>query len=389
VTLPDVQYVLRPGVVELRWGDPAPDLLPAAELAEAAAHALARDGAAALNYGAEQGPGRLLASLTAWLAHAEGKAPPIEQLFITGGVSQALDLLCTLYTQPGDVVLAEAPTYHLALRVFRDHGLEILPVATDADGLLPDALTGVLTHLEGHGRRARFLYSVPTFGNPTGATLAAGRRPAVMALAQAAGLRVLEDDVYRHLWYDTPPPPPLTAFDEADAVIRLGSFSKLLAPGLRLGWMIAAPEVVQRCMGSGLLDSGGGNSHFAAHLAAAFIELGSFDRHVAALRAAYRARRDILATALAAALPQGCDWRLPQGGFFIWLCLPDGCDSAALLPIAESGGVSYAPGIRFDPQNGKRFARLAFSLVEPEALRAGAERLGAVLYAETLRTGRP
>jgi DNA-binding transcriptional MocR family regulator len=161
----------------------------------------------------------------------------------------------------------------------------------------------------------------------------------------------------------------------------VGSFSKLLAPGLRLGWMIAAPDVVQRCSGSGLLDSGGGNSHFAAHIAATLIESGMFDAHVAGLRAAYRQRRDVLAAALTASLPLECAWRTPGGGFFIWLRLPDGCDAAALLPEAETAGVSYAPGVRFDPQGGAQYLRLAFSLLEPDALRLGAQRLGAVLRA--------
>ena len=185
-------------------------------------------------------------------------------------------------------------------------------------------------------RQARFLYLVPNFGNPTGATLPLDRRQAIAALAHEADLTILEDDVYRHLWFDAPPPPPLSDL-APDHVIRLGSFSKLLAPGLRVGWLIAPPEIVRRCADSGLLDSGGGISHFAAHVVAAFMELGLFDAHVERLRAAYRARRDLFCAALARHLPDGCQWQAPGGGFFVWVRAAGGhgrCGAAA----ARRGG---------------------------------------------------
>jgi len=382
--LPDVQYVLRPDIMELRWGDPAPELLPADEVARAATHALARHGAVALNYGAEQGPGRLLEPLAAWLARAEGAAPPIERLFITAGVSQALDLICTLWAQPGEAVLVEAPTYHLALRVFRDHQLKVVPVATDEAGLRLDALADALGQLRAEGRPARFLYVVPSFSNPTGVSLAAERRPAIVQMSRAAGATVLEDDVYRGLWYDAPPPAPLAAADQdGTTVIRLGSFSKLLAPGLKVGWLIAAPEIVGRLAGCGLLDSGGGLNHFAAHVVGGYLELGMLEPHIEELRASYRQRRDTLAAALSGWMPPGVEWRLPGGGFFIWLRLPEGRDSAALLPAAEAMGVSFAPGGRFFPAGGgEPFLRLAFSLMPLHDLEEGARRLGDALRLE-------
>ena len=298
--LPDAQHFMRPGIIEFTWGHPDLALFPAEELARAATLALSRDDRAELCYGAVQGPGSLIRQLCAWLGRREGRAIPQEQIFIAGGLSQGLDLLCTLTTRPGDAILVDSPTYHLALRVFRDHGLELIPVAGDADGLRPDTLVDALARLRREHRSARFLYLVPNFGNPTGATIPLARRQAIAALAQEAGLTILEDDVYRHLWFDAPPPPPLSDL-APDHVIRLGSFSKLLAPGLRVGWLIAPPAVVRRCAGSGLLDSGGGASHFAAHVVAAFMELGGFDAHVEMLRAAYRARRDILCDAAGAA----------------------------------------------------------------------------------------
>lgn len=266
--LPDVQLSLRPGIVEFGWGHPASDLLPVEGILRATRVALRRDGASALAYGAEQGPGCLIERVCARLERLEGAAPPAERVMVSGGTSQALDMLCTVLTRPGDVVLVESPVYHLALRILRDHGLELAPVPADAGGLRVDALEERLAELRREGRRPCFLYTVPTYNNPTGVTMTLERREALVALARREGLLVLEDDVYRELWYDAPPPPSLYDLDPSGPVVRLGSFSKVLAPGLRLGWMVAAPEIVHRCTRSGMLDSGGGVNHFTAHVVA-------------------------------------------------------------------------------------------------------------------------
>jgi len=379
-SLPDIQLMVRPGMIELKAGSPAYALLPAHDLRQAADLALERDGPLAMSYGAEQGPGRLIEQLCARLGRLETVAPPPDQMMITGGVSQALDMLCTLLTRPGDVVLVESPTYHLALRVLRDHALELVPVPADEGGLRVDAVEEALVELRGQGRRARMLYHVPTFNNPAGITMDLDRRRALVALAQREELLVLEDDVYHELWYDAPPPPSLYSLSPAGPVVRLGSFSKVLAPGLRLGWMSAAPEIIRRCTGGGMLDSGGGVNHFTAHVVSAFIELGFLDRQVETLRATYRQRRDLLLDGLARHLPDGCRWVRPGGGFFVWLRLPPGVDTAALLPVAESHGVSYVPGTRFyTAGGGERYCRLAFTFVSPEELEEGARRLGSAL----------
>ena len=391
--MPDLQLYERPGIVELKWGHPAFALLPVDEVRQAAQVAMERDGALALAYGAEQGPRRLIEQVCARLDRLEGAAPTPEQVMVTGGVSQALDLLCTLLTRPGDVVLVESPTYYLALRVLHDHGVELVPVPADEEGACPESAEGAcpesaeglrvealeeaLAALRREGRRARLLYLVPTFNNPTGRTLGIERRRALVALAEREGLTVLEDDVYRELWYDAPPAPPLYSLAPAGPVVRLGSFSKVLAPGLRLGWMLARPEIVRRCTGSGLLDSGGGVNHFTAHVVAALMELGLLERQVERLRAAYRERRDALLAGLAKYLPEGCRWVVPGGGFFVWLRLPAGVDSEALLPLAEAAGVSYVPGARFyTGGGGEEYCRLAFTLVSLEELEEGARRLG-------------
>jgi 2-aminoadipate transaminase len=379
-TLPDIQLHLRPGIVEFGWGHPALDLLPVDGVVEATEVALRRGGARALSYGAEQGPGCLIEQLRARLERLEGVTPPSEQVMITGGVSQALDMLCTLLTRPGEMVLVESPVYHLALRIFRDHALELVPVSSDDEGLQVDALEQVLAKLRRQGRQPRFLYVVPTFNNPSGVTMTAERRQLLMTLARRERLLVLEDDVYHELWYDSSPPPSLHSTALAREVVRLGSFSKVLAPGLRLGWMLAPPEIVRKCTFSGQLDSGGGLNHFTAHVVAAFVELGLLDRQVETLRESYRRRRDALLDGLENHLPEGCDWERPGGGFFVWLRLPPGMDSDAFLPVAELAGVSYVPGVRFCAGGGgQRYCRLSFTLLPPEELGEGTRRLGVAL----------
>lgn len=382
-TLPDVQFVPRPGIIDFGWGHPAADLLPVADLRRAAVEALERDGAAALAYGAPRGPGRLVEPLATRLGRVEGDpggAPAPEHVLITGGVSQGLDLLCTLLTRPGDVALVESPVYHLAQRILRDHDLRLIPVASDQDGLRLDALDDALARARQGGAAARLLYTAPTFTNPTGRNLSVERRAGVARLAAESDLLVVEDDVYRELWYDAPPPPPIAGYGAPATVVRLGSFAKILAPGLRVGWMVADPALVRRAVRGGLLDSGGGVNHLTAHIVAAYMRLGLLDPHVAALRAAYRARRDILVKGLRTSLPPGCSFEAPGGGYFIWVRLPEGLDAAELLPRAEEAGVSYLPGALFHAGGGGReYLRLSFSMLSPAELLQGAERLGNVL----------
>ena len=380
ISLPNVQYVLRPGVVEFRSGHPDLALLPSAGLLHATRIVLEREARQALSYGDEQGPACLIKQLCQWIGRMEGAEPPFEQVMITGGSSQAMDMLCMLLMQSGDLALVQSPTYHLALRVLRDHQLELLPIPSDEDGLRVDALEEMLNSLQSQGRQARLLYMVSTFNNPSGVTLKVERRKRIAKLAQSFGLIVVEDDVYHELWYDSPSPPSLYSLAPAGPVIRLGSFSKILAPGLRLGWLLASPEIVQRFMKSGVLDSGGGLGHFTAHVVAAFIEFGLLDEQVETLRTKYRQRRDLLIKALERHLPE-CHWLKPRGGFFVWLRLPKRVDSSAFLPIAEAAGVSYVPGVYFHVDGGgERHCRLNFTMISLDELEEGARRLSAVLH---------
>lgn len=385
---PIVQLVRRPGIVELGWGHPDGALLPVAAMRRAAIDALDRAGADALAYGADRGAGGLLAWLRERIERTEGCPLDPGAIMITGGASQALDQICALYTRPGDIVLVEAPTYHLAVRILRDHLLRLIPVPFDQFGLRIEALAGTIRDLRRAGRRPRLLYTIPTFHNPTGVCLSAGRRAALVELAAAEDLLIVEDDVYRELAYDGPAPPSLWSIAPPGTVARLGSFAKSLAPGLRLGWLTADPAFVRGIVGSGLLDSGGGINHFTAMVVAEFCAAGGFDTQVAALRAAYRTRRDVLVRALGEHLPPGCAIRPPAGGFFVWMRLPEGTDASALLPRAEAAGVAYMPGNRFYLDGtGAQALRLAFSLYSPEELVEGARRLGRAMREGVLVTG--
>ena len=378
--LPTIQLIRRPGIIELGWGHPNAALLPVDGMRQAAAHALDRWGADALNYGADQGAGPLLAWLSDRIARTEGRAPALDEIMITGGVSQALDQICTLCTQPGDIALVESPTYHLAIRILRDHPLELLSIPADEDGLRIDALAKMIAALRRTGRRPRLLYCVPTFHNPTGASLQAERRTALVSLAAAEQMLIIEDDVYRELSYDGPPPPSLWSLAPPDTVVRLGSFAKSLAPGVRLGWLTAGPTIAGRLIGSGLLDSGGGVNHFSSLMVTAFCASGQYDQQIARLRTAYRTRRDTLLAGMAAHLPPSCTWTTPGGGFFVWVRLPEGMDAAALLPRAEAAGVAYLPGALFHSGGGgTNTLRLAFSLYDPDELIEAARRLGRVV----------
>jgi DNA-binding transcriptional MocR family regulator len=384
--LPTLQIVLRSGIVDLAWGHPSPDLLPVAALRQAVGEGLAKFKADALAYGADRGPAPLLHWVTRHISEREDCPVAAEEVLITGGNSQALMLLGSLVCVPGDVVLVESPTYHLAVRILRDLPLTLVPVPADDCGLNSEIVAAEVARLKREGQRVRMLYTVPTFHNPTGVSMGIERRRALVQLAENEGFVIIEDDVYRELSYDGPAPVSLWSLAPRGVVVRLGSFAKTLAPGLRLGWMTGGAELIDRIAGCGLLDSGGGVNHFTAMMVAVLCGAGKFEPHVAMLRAAYRERRDALLSVLHAELPAGCEVVHPAGGFFTWMRLPDSINTRALLPEAEKLGMSYLPGATFyldhAPQNA---LRLAFSYYPPDQLQEAASRLADAVRAAVKR----
>lgn len=360
-----------PTFINLGIGQPALNLLPLAQIQQGAQMWLAENDPSALNYGVEEGEGYLRVALADWLSGEYGTAVSLSNLFISAGASQALDLICTLYSQPGDVVLVEEPTYFLALRIFADHGLRVVGVAMDEQGLIPEAVEAAVRQ-----HRPAFLYTIPSFQNPTAVTLPAERRAQLVALAEQYGFLIVADEVYQLLGYTAAPPPPLASHSASGHVLGIGSFSKILAPGLRLGWVQAAPQHLQRLVGSGLVDSGGGVNPLVSAVVRGVLTSGAQQAYVAQLRAEYGRRIRVLDEALQTHLPQA-QYAVPQGGFFFWLSLPEGVDTAAQLPRARALGVGYQPGRNFSSRGDLASQlRLSFAFYDEEALREAAVRLG-------------
>ncbi|MFC6016868.1 PLP-dependent aminotransferase family protein [Plantactinospora solaniradicis] len=375
-TLPTVQFRTGEGTIDLGWGHPHPASLPVEAWAEATEAALRRYGASALTYGHSTGPGPLIEWLCGRLGEVDAAAPDPSQTFVTAGASHALDLIASILCRPGDVVLVDSPTYHLALRVIADHRVDIVPAPVDAGGIDPVATAELVRAIARQGRRVPMLYLVPTFNNPTGRSLSVERRTALVAAAQRTGMTLVEDDTYRELAYPAPAPASLFSSAETGTVVRIGSFAKSVAPGLRLGWLTAAAPVVGALAARGYVDSGGGVNHTNALTLAEFAASGSYRRHVEAIRSRYRRQRDALASAVRRDLPQA-EFTVPAGGWFLWLRLPAPQGGTELLPYAEAAGVSYVPGRQFFvADTGHRYLRLSFSLFDPETLAAGVRRLG-------------
>jgi 2-aminoadipate transaminase len=365
VSHPVIQFQARPGILDLGWGHPRPQLLPVEPWARASTRAARHFGWEALTYGHATGPAPLLDWLTTHLNGLEDGGTTPEQIFVTGGASHGLALVTQLLAAPGDTVLVDSPTYHLAFRILADRGVSVVAAP---EGLDPASLAAQLRTLRASGHRVPMLYLVPTFGNPTGLSLPDARRTELIALARAASLTIVEDDTYRELCYDGTAPASLWRLAGGSPVVRLGSFSKTVAPGLRLGWINAEPAVIDGLAGLGYVDSGGGVNHSVAMTMAAFGDAGWYDGHVASVREQYRAQRDALAGALGVSAP--------AGGWFLWLPMP-----AGLLPAAEARGVSFVPGTRFyaDGKSGADRVRLSFSHLSPADLERAAERLKAAV----------
>lgn len=377
--LASVQAAGPPGTISFIYGLPDPATFPVQDLRRAAGAVLQERPELALQYAPEQGYGPLIDYLRGKLAREEDLALERPQIMLTGGSAQALDHLCTLFTRPGDIVLVEAPTYHETLQLFRDHGLQPQQVPTDHDGLLIDALAQRLEALARRGQRARFLYTIPNFQNPSGITLAARRRRPALELADRHGLLVLEDDVYRDLCYEGQVPPSLFALDAGHRVLRIGSFSKILAPGVRMGWLMGPTGLIERLIGSGLRCMSGGANPLMANILATYCQEGLLEPHIARLRQIYRERRDAMLSALESHMPAGATWTRPGGGFFIWLSLPERLRAAEVAARARESRLLVPVGDPFFAETPSgQCLRLAFSFVTPDRIEEGIETLGKI-----------
>jgi 2-aminoadipate transaminase len=377
MSVPELPQGVLPGTISLVFGHPDATTLPVDDL-HAAAEAVLRGPQArlALQYGPEQGSPALIEYLVGKLNREEGLSLTRDNLMIVAGSTHAVDMVARLYAGHGGVVLVEAPSYHDALNVFRDQGADLRPVPIDDDGLVVEALAAQLTELQREGKQPRLLYTIPNFQNPSGVTLTRARRESILRLAREHGFLIVEDDVYRDLAFEGGVPPSFYALAEGQGVLRVGSFSKILAAGLRLGWLIAAPEHIRRCTLCGATQMGGGANPFTAHIVAEYCRAGHLEPHIAQLRRAYRQRRDVALAALEHHMPSGVTWTRPRGGFFLWLTLPERLTVTPLREAARQRGVLFVPGNDFfAASGGERNLRLAFSFVPPDEIERGVEIL--------------
>jgi len=376
---PIVQFVDRPGILDLGWGHPIAAALPVAEWSAATEAALRDFGWQMLTYGHASGPGPLLDWLTEHLLQTDAGRTRVAETFVTGGASHALDLVAALLVHPGDVVVVDSPTYHLALPILSGHGAEIVGAPADHCGIDPAATADLIATLQARGRRVPLLYIVPTFANPTGRNLPDDRREALVEMAGRSGVTIVEDDTYRELVYAETAPASLWSIAGGRPVVRIGSFAKTVAPGLRLGWLNAAPDVIDAIAQIGYVDSGGGVNHSVALTMATLGASGAYDVHLDRVRQLYAGHRDALVAALQVALPE-IEIESPSGGWFLWLPLPADLDAGRLLPIAERSGVSFMEGTAFyKSAGGEDHIRLAFSHLGPSDLVEAAHRLAAAI----------
>lgn len=382
----DIPQVMRagpvdPSVISLAFGAPAPEFFPAAGLAEAAQAALADVPAysVALQYGQVNGNPVLLAELGKKLEREEGRLVEPDSLAITNGSSQAIALAVQVLANPGDVCLVETPTFMGTIRTLRFHGVTAVPVPVDAQGLDPDALEAALRRLRAAGTPPRFLYTIPTFSNPTGITMPVARRRALLDLAVRHDVPVIEDDAYGDLRYEGEPVPALHALDRHGVVVRLGTFSKIVAPGVRLGFVWADPALVARLQP---FKSEGATNGLTSLIVGTFMRQGRLAPHIETLRRGYRARRDAMYTALEAEMPREVSWTRSEGGFFVWLTLAPAVDAEKVMAAATDERVVVMPGTACFPDGqGSHCLRLSFSLQPLDRLAEGVRRLGRAIRA--------
>jgi 2-aminoadipate transaminase len=365
-------------IISLAGGLPAPELFPVDEYRRAFEWVLETNGAAALQYGATEGY-RPLRELIAQRLNRAGVRCDADDVLITNGSQQALDLIGKVFLDPGDKVVVENPTYLGALQAFNQYQPQYAVVPMDDDGMQPAALEQLLRR-DAAGRSPRkikFIYALPNFQNPTGRSLSLERRRRLVALAEEFGVPIVEDDPYGELVFEGEPLPTLKSLDTGGHVLYLGTFSKILAPGFRLGWIVASPpalELLIHAKQPSDLHTSSASQMATYHVAA---QDGYLDRHIERIRLLYRDRRDVLLAAIGAHFPEGVRTTRPRGGLFVWAELPPAIDTRELLVDAIREKVAFVPGQGFHADlSGTNTMRLNFSNVPPEALREGIRRLG-------------
>lgn len=370
----------RPEVVSLAGGMPFVNALPMDAIASTVEHMLLTRGNVALQYGGGQGDQTLREQILEVMAPVGVKAHP-DDIVVTAGSQMALDLVTKIFCNPGDVVLVEAPSYVGALGVFQSYQVDVEHVTMDAGGLVPEALREALVRQRAAGKTVKMIYTIPNYHNPAGVSQSQSRREEILDIAKSAGVLLLEDDPYGLLGFDGTVPQAIRAMDQ-DAVVYLGSFSKTIAGGLRVGWAVAPhgvrEKIVLAAEAATLCPS-----NFSQLTVSEYLRTQPWMDQVKAFREIYQERRDTLLSAMGQLFPPGTQWTVPSGGFYSWVTLPDGMDTTAMLPRAVAALVAYVPGTGFfvDGQ-GRDCMRLSYCYPSPERITEGVRRLAGVMEAE-------
>jgi len=370
----------RPEVVSLAGGMPYVSALPP-ELVTGALERVMRDhGPEALQYGSGQGTPAIREQILEVMA-LEGIRASVDDVVVTTGSQQALDLVTKLFIDKGDVILAESPSYVGAIGVFRSYQAEVVHVATDNDGMVPESLREAIVQTRAAGKTIKFLYLIPNFHNPAGVTLSWERRLEIIEIARSNSILILEDNPYGLLYFDGPPPQAMRSVD-TDGIIYLGTFSKTFAPGLRVGWAVAPHAIREKLIlanESAVLSP----STFTQNVITEYFGASDWRGQIDTFRGIYRERKEALVGSLKEHLPD-LTWTNPNGGFYVWLTLPEHLDSKAMLPRAVKELVAYTPGTAFFANgDGRHNIRLSFCYPTPDAIRLGVRRLTKVINGET------
>lgn len=372
--------VARPEIVSLAGGAPYVSALPLDAVGRMIGDLVAGKGGEMLQYGSAQGD-ELLREHICEVMSLEGVQASPDDVVVTVGAQQALDLITKIFVNPDDVVLAEAPSYVGALGTFASYQADVVHVPLDKGGLIPSALRETLSSLRAQGRTVKFLYTVPTFQNPAGVTLTTARRAQILEICAEYDVLIVEDNPYGLLGFDGEPMRALRA-DDSERVLYLGSFSKTIASGLRVGWVLA-PHAVRAKLVLAAESAILCPSNFSQFAVREYLATQPWREQIKDFRELYRERRDAMLESLDQLMPDGCTWTHPAGGFFVWLTLPDGLDAKAMAPRAIAERVAYVPGTGFFADGtGHRHMRLSYCFPEPHRIREGVRRLATVVEKE-------
>lgn len=372
-------------MISLIYGYPDAGSLPAAAVAESTRRVMESDGEWALQYGRTQGVLPLVDALIEKLGRDQGLKATRDEVLITSGGSQAVQLVLDLFVDTGDTVIVEAPTWMGFLWALRNVGGDAVSVPVDDEGMDLDELEKSLRELKDNGITPKFIYVIPNFQNPSGVSMSIERRKRLIEIARDYGTMIFEDDAYHDLRYSGERLPTIYSLDSSGSTMYTATLSKIMGAGMRIGWLIAPPEIVSRMAG---LKVDGSTNVFGSYVAADWMQ-GHLSEHIEDLKHIYAARRDAMLQSLQRHMPEGTSWTEPDGGFFVWVTVPDSIDMTSLLPHARERGIEYLPGSTcFVGDRGHDTLRLAFSFATESQIEEGVRILGELVRGEMLESKR-